>query len=83
MNFVGMYPINVKTVEPIGSYIFVATHMNPGKVNERPKVKHIAWKKLVFLEIRKILSYNHDKKGRLKSKISTLKKLLNEGREAS
>ena len=84
MNFVGMYPINVKTVEPIGSYIFVATHMNPGKVNECLKVKHFAWKKLsFFLEIRKILSYNHDKKGRLKSKISTLKKLLNEGREAS
>ena len=26
-----MYPIHVKTAEPIGPYFFEATHMTPGK----------------------------------------------------
>ena len=35
-----LYPLNVKTAEPIGPTLSMATHMTPGKVYGPPKLKN-------------------------------------------
>ena len=40
--FVCLYPINIKTAEPIGPTIFEATHMTQGKVSGFLEFKKIS-----------------------------------------
>ena len=39
--FVCLYPINVKTAEPMGPKFFVGHHVTPGKVYKRSKLKKL------------------------------------------
>ena len=42
-----LYPINVKTAEPIGSKYLVATNFTPKKFNEPSISKNLAWTKML------------------------------------
>jgi len=44
-----LYPINVKTAEPIGPKFFVGPHVTPGKVYECTKFKEFVLKSFLFL----------------------------------
>jgi len=46
---VSLYPINVKTAEPIGPKFFVGSRVTPGKVYERWKLKKIVLKSFIIL----------------------------------
>ena len=48
-----LYPINVKTAEPIGPKFFVGHHMTPGKVYEWSNFQKFASIKIRFLKIKK------------------------------
>ena len=49
-----LYPINVKTAEPIGPKFFVGHHMSPGKVYGWSNFQKFASIKIRFLKILKI-----------------------------
>ena len=49
-----MYPIHVKTAEPIGPNIFVGTRVTPGKVYGWSNVQKFASIKIRFWKILKI-----------------------------
>ena len=52
--FVCLYPINVKTAEPIGPKFFVGHHVTPWKVYEWSKLKNLCLNFFIFVNFFKI-----------------------------
>ena len=52
--FVGLYPINVKTAEPIGPKLVVASHKTPGKFIDGHNLKNLQQKRFNFRLIWKL-----------------------------
>jgi len=52
--FVCLYPIKVKTAEPIGPTFFVGPHVTPGKVMNDQKFKNLHLKVFYFSKILKM-----------------------------